>query len=340
MRGTALRWWIMALAAATTPACDNVHWGGVDMHLQAPPARDSLLSVEHVAEAEEAPVVPSLPEGAILFSGSRDGATGSLIAVGEVRGDIVAPLPTDDDVPGFRRHFIEERLSPGTELILFSEGVRVGRLTVAEGAPDEAYCGAPPRVSGVVELVPAAAAARNFLALDVTHAGDAAYARYRPLRHTYDQRVASLRLATKAIPRVGATWPPSLLETRREIRAFQLIDASAPSIAATFIVGDQLRVGPAPPRSYAMFLMAHREADRYLTDFVWYRPADREGKGEPRYVDQLDWDGDGRAEVLLEVLGSESRWFAGLARRGNRWVRAFENSCGTPSGPVASLPGA
>jgi hypothetical protein len=46
----------------------------------------------------------------------------------------------------------------------------------------------------------------------------------------------------------------------------------------------------------------------------------------------MDWDGDGDSEVLLEVLGDESRWFAGLAQRNDSWVRTFEDPCGRTDG--------
>ena len=90
-------------------------------------------------------------------------------------------------------------------------------------------------------------------------------------------------------------------------------------------------VGEAGERAYALFGMGTREAGGYEGGFTWYRRAEN-GKGAPRYFDHLDWDGDGKSEVLLDVLGTGSRWFAGLSRRGDTWVRSFEDPCGAPTG--------
>ena len=124
-----------------------------------------------------------------------------------------------------------------------------------------------------------------------------------------------------------------MLQARADIRAFQRRDSPEPSIAATFLVGDRLAVGNAEPDSYSLFLLGTRGPEGYTQDFVWYREAASDGKGAPRYFDHLDWDGDGLSEVLLDVFGSEDRWFAALGRQGVSWRRFFEDPCGpSPSG--------
>ena len=73
--------------------------------------------------------------------------------------------------------------------------------------------------------------------------------------------------------------------------------------------------------------------DSYGEEFLWYRSVDADGKGAPKYFNHLDWDGDGDAEILLDVFDSNRRWYAALARRGDRWVRTSQDTC--TAGPSA-----
>jgi hypothetical protein len=105
-------------------------------------------------------------------------------------------------------------------------------------------------------------------------------------------------------------------------------------VAATFVYRDALAVGPARPGAYALFLLGSRIGNEYREGFAWYRAADADGKGTPRYLDHLDWDADGDTEILLDVFGSSRRWFAALGQRGGEWVRTYQDACGvgTPAG--------
>ena len=339
MRPGRLRWLAIAGIVTAPSACDNVSWGGTDVHLERPPPRDSLFPAPSPTDPEPIPeAVPELPQGAVLFAGARSGDRGHVVPIGEVVGDAINPFASDEAISGYLAHFSSTLMAAGREFVLFAEGARVGRLLAQVLDVDSSYCVPRPRATGPVELVPTAAGASRFLALASDRAAERPYGAYGGLRHTYEQRVASLNLAGEVIPQVQAAWPPSVLEARREIRAFQLLDAEEPSIAATFVHRDQLAVGPAPSGSYALFLMATASPAGYRPAHVWYRPSDEQGKGLPRYVDQLDWDGDGSVEVVLEVLGEDARWFAGLARRDTTWVRSFEDPCGAP--PPSPPPGA
>ncbi|MDP2959206.1 MAG: hypothetical protein Q8N53_22480 [Longimicrobiales bacterium] len=322
---------LLAVILSVPSGCDNVRWGGVDMRLQAPPSQAEVAPASVVEPDVETPL-PRLPDGPILLAGSRDGDRATLVVVGEVRGDALGALPTDEQVPGFQDRFTRTLLAPGTELVLFSEGVRVGRLTVTEAIPDPRFCAPRPRVTGLVELVPGASAARNLLALTDTAAKRRPWGQFRSLQHDYDQRVASIALATAAIPQVGAPWPPSLVESRADIQAFRLPEAAGPSVAATFLLADRLEVADAGPGAYAVFVLGTLEGGSYRSSYVGFRRADTEGKGAPRYFSHLDWDADGDSEVLLDVLGADTRWFASLGQRGGAWVQTFQDPCGEPTG--------
>ena len=323
---------LLATAVILTVAtgCDNVVWGGQRISLKKPPPRAGLVAEAAGLEAasQEVEVTPELPTGPILLAGTRTGSQATLVVVGEVQRDALGELPDEDTSPGFRDYFTAQRLAPGSEWVLFSQGARVGRMTAVETGVDDRFCTARPTVSGTVELIPSASEVTRLTALPAEVARSRGYDTYRVHRDDYDQRVASLGLATAAIPRVGAAWPPSVLESRADIRIFQLVRESGRSIAATFVVGDQMSVSPPGPGAYSLFVLGSEAADGYDPCYVWYRHAGSEGKGVPRYFDHLDWDGDGTEEILLDVFGSEHRWFASLARRSGTWVRTSQDSCG------------
>jgi hypothetical protein len=250
--------------------------------------------------------------------------------VGTIHGDSVAPFP-DPRYPEDRDR-IGEILSVGSDWVLFSEGVRVGRLTADEIGGAEEYCVPEASVSGVVELVPDAAAAGRFLALSASEAAGREYGEYQALQRDYDQGVASLNIAGDVIPRVGAPWPDQgTLAARQDIQAALPDGADGQVVAATFVYRDQPAIGPPGQGAYAVFVLGVPSPDGYREGYSWYRAVDSEGKGVPRYSSHLDLDGDGQGEILLDVFGASRRWHAILSRRQGEWVRTFQGVCGSGS---------
>jgi hypothetical protein len=251
--------------------------------------------------------------------------------VGEVRGDALGALPTEEQAPGFLAHFTGSLFPPGTELILFAEGARVGRLTVSGIAVDSSTCQPRAQVSGLVELMPGASAADRFLALSDPEARHRPLGGFRVQPTDYAQRAGSIALATEAIRQVGAEWPTSLVEARGDIRSFRIGEAPGPSVAATFLLRDRLAVAEPGAGAYALLVLGSAEGGSYRPAYVGFRSADL-GKAAPRYFGHLDWDGDGNTEILLDVFGARTRWFASLGQRGGAWVQTFQDPCGAPTG--------
>jgi hypothetical protein len=322
---------LLAIAGILTVAagCDNVAWGGARIELRAPrpasadSASTSALGPANVADRREQAAVR--PFGVFLLAGVRDGARGNFVAVAEIEGDTLRAL----DVQGRGAERVRRAVAAGSTWTLFAEGVRVGTFVADSMGQAGEYCPERPALSGTVELVPTASEAQRFLALPTHVGGSRRYGPFRALDDSYEQRVATLAWAGEAIPRFQAEWPPAgLVAARQSIRAFQTPGAPGPLVAATFVHRDQLAVGPASPGAYALFLLGSRVEGTYREDFAWYRAVDAEGKGAPRYFDHLDWDGDGSADILLDVFGSSRRWFAALAQRDGRWVRTYQDACG------------
>ena len=314
-----------AVILTVAPGCDNVAWGGVDVRWEPPAEAAPGTPADLPAQEETDEAIPVEVARPLLLAGTREGGRASLVVVGEIGPDGIAPATPTSTAQGA----IE-----GSEWILFSDGVRVGRLTADQVGVADEFCGSATTLAGTVELVPSASAAERVLALSAAEARGAPYGELRPLAHEYEQRVASLGFAQDAIPRLGAPWPAGgVLPTRQDIQAFQPLGTTQPTVAATYLVRDQLAIGPAAPGSYALFILAALAGGEYRETFEWYHAMDAGQKTAPRYFSHLDWDGDGAGEILLDVFGSDRRWYAALEQRDNGWVRTFESSCGAGTPP-------
>lgn len=318
----------LVVILTTGTGCDNVGWGGMDFEL-SPPAPTTRPASTEVETAS--PSGPENFDGPLLFAGVREGERAELVLVGEVHPGTLRSFPDPDFPEDLER--LAQMTEAGSEWVVFSEGVRVGRMTTEVSQTVQGFCGDRVSLSGVVELVPSAGNAERLLALPAEEAETRPYEPYVAVQHDYDQRVGSLALATETLRERGATWPTrGVLDARDHIQAFQLRNARVESVAATFMHADELAVGPPGPQAYALFVMGAPRGEEYAPDYLWYRAVDTEGKGAPRYFDHLDWDGDGQDEVLLDVLGANRRWFAALSQREGSWVRTFQDSCGSSSG--------
>ncbi|MDT8370230.1 MAG: hypothetical protein RQ745_13570 [Longimicrobiales bacterium] len=309
-------------------ACDNVEFEGTRLEL-VPPSGDSSETAEasDTLEARDSTVASPFPEGPLLYMGTRTGTQVSVHPVGEITATGLRPLD-HTGTPGFLDALIERRLAPGTPLTLFAEGVRVGTLRVQETTIESGFCRPTPVASGVAEVVPGTEEAVRFLAVDEAAVADVPYGEYRPVEHTFDQRVAGLDFAAEALRRTGALWPPSVLESRADMQAVPLDGVPRGAIAATFVVGDRLAVGPPDSRrAHSIFILATGDVGDYTLDYIGYRPVADGGKGVARFFEQLDWDRDGQAEIVLEVFGERARWAAVLDRGPDGWTTTFESAC-------------
>ena len=318
--------YLLAIAVILTAAtgCDNVAWGGLDIELRPPPTSSESNSPEALAPLDTLPVET---HGPLLLAGLRSGSRATLVVVGELDGDTLAPFPDPSSLQ--EAEALTTLTRAGSRWTLFSEGVRVGTLIVDTATVEQDFCPSKLSVSGMVELVPTANGLERLLALPESTNRTLAYEPYREINHVYDQRVATLSMASAAIPRVGAAFPPNgLLAARQDVQAFEMAGSPGTTIAATFMYEDELAIAPPGQDAYSLFLLGTQDGELYQEAFIWYRPVEDAGKGAPRYFNHLDWDNDGQAEILLDVFGSESRWFAALAKRNGEWIRTYQDACG------------
>ena len=315
--------------------CDNVEWGGIDVALRAP----SEPSIMEAPSADTtATLVDPKPVQPVLYMGRRVGSEAWLVPVAAIGPDGLHALPDrTSDQEG--EEFAERHFAEGPTFTLFAEGVRVGTLSAAGYDMDERYCGARPRVRGRVELIPEAAATNTFLAVASDHGALFGYEDYEVVEQTRDLRVTSLNMMRALLPSLGAPWPVSVLDIRRDVQVFQHSTGEAPTVVATFVYGDSLQVGPAPQGAYSVFLVASDpDGNGYESTHVDFRAWSQHGKGAARYFGRLDVDGDGTSELILEVLGESSIWFAALKRVDSGWTEDYRDPCGLPTPAATGAP--
>jgi hypothetical protein len=319
-----------AVILSTLWGCDNVTWGGAEVSLEPPPPAPG--AEEGPEPQEEVDTLPALPEGQVLFVVRRDPSGARIVPVAEMARDSLLPFPTEQERPGFTARYISERLVADREFTLMWDGARVGRFIAGPNVePDSSYCQARPSVGGVIEVVPEAATQDVFLAVSTEGSEHLDRVARPPIASNRGQRVASLRVAGELISEAGARFPSDLVATRGDLRLLPLRPSAPPTMLATFLFRDRLLVEVPAPTAYSMFFVAEDAGAGYEQALWLYRPVDLQGKGAPRYLAHADWDGDGEEEVLLDVLGSQTRWLAALDRLQGRWRLAFQDPCGAPS---------
>lgn len=333
MTGRAARRFSALVIVSTAYGCDNVEWGGIDVRMQEPPPAVVGAATPDTAAAED-DRIGEVPDGPVLYMAERDTGGVRLIPVGAILGDSLTHFPSEREAPGYRSRFARSLLAPGSEFVLFAAGARVGSFTVQTVETDESFCVARPAARGIVELIAEASAVNRFLALPRDHAGARVWTSFAPAEMEREQRDATLTLPLDVLSRLGAETPANILNIRWDMQAFRPAGEDPPHFTATYLLRDRLQLERPPPTAWSLFIVGVPVQNRYETGLVWFRQVARQGKGAPRLFEQMDWTGDGQAEVLLEVLGEQHRWLAALARRGGEWSQVFEDPCGAAAPPI------
>jgi hypothetical protein len=309
----------------------------MSVKLQPPPG-DSVAQPE--GEGSGAETGPQRFEiGPLLYAGFRQGDSAVVVPVAEIDGDRLRPFPHGEAAQQLAAQILEERLRPGEELVLFHRGARIGTFFVS--GPQEGpsnFC--PPRgpAVGAIELVPSANEAQRFLALEKGPGEYWPMGGLPAVPLARAQQNAAHNLAAEALNELRAQWPPALQNIREDMQGIQFSTSQGPSVVATFLFRDQLGIQAAPEEAYSLLVFGEPSRNRFQRTFTWYRRVADEGKGAPRLFSWTDWDRDGDDEVLLEVFGSEARWWAAVNLEDGQWALAFQDPCGIPEDRPAGDP--
>lgn len=266
-----------------------------------------------------------LPTGSVLFHVVRTASGAQIIPVAEISGDSLRTLrrPAGVSPQAYEQRFRRAVLEPNSQFVLFRRGARVGTATVQGNGP-VSTCGVPSSV-GLVTTVAAAAAEREFVAfrkgLEPDVVGEFSPPQVAGPIRRYGPLIAERSVLQNGLPR-PRSWPGA----QRDLQALDVVRGGQPEMASTFLVGDQLAVGPPEEDGWSVFFVASYEQrtgyNPFYTEVSDYR---KSGKRAPKLVDYLNWNRTGGAEMLVQVFGAQDSWYEAVSQdRGNRWARVWE----------------
>ena len=312
--------WLLLPILAALPACDNVEWGGAEIEFIPPPPSTVLATGD---TTEEGRVESGLPAGPVLFHLRKGDAGWVLNPVAEISGDSLRTLTPPEGAEGFADRFRETVLPVGSQFRVFRRGAPVGTFTVERpGAANP--CGLPTGL-GNATVVAAAADADEFLAVREGLAPEVR-GQFNPPQITGSIRTYASIVAERLILQAGLPRPRSWTGAQEDLQAIEIIAGGHPEMAATYLVGDSLGVGPGDPQGYSVFYLGDYETARGYHP-VYQRVQDyrRAGKAAPVLIDYLDWNGVPGQDLLLRVYGRNDSWYEALsADPAGKWAKVWE----------------
>ncbi len=300
--------------------CDNVIWGGADLQIVPPPPPMAAEQIEPDAQTYAEFGLPSAP---LVFHLVSTDNGWHLIPVAELAADSMRTIrrPAQVSREAYEGRFRETVLPLGGQFEVFRRGARVGTF-VAQSYGPVTSCGVP-TVFGNTTVVAAAADVKDFLAyrqgLSPTVRGEYLAPQMTGPIRTYASIVAERLILDAGLPR-----PRSWTGAQRDLQAIDVAAGGHPEMVATYLVGDELAVGPADDSGYSVFYIADYETRRgYMPVYTEVRDYRRTGKAAPRLIDYLDWDEAEGPEVLVQVFGRTDSWFEVLSQRGGEWQKIY-----------------
>jgi hypothetical protein len=320
-------------------ACDNVEWGGAAVHVVTPPPPGAGQ-----ATVPEPGTVAGLglPTGRVLFHVVRNqDGTAQLTPVAEISGDSLRTIrrPAGVAPAAYEQRFRQAVMDVNSEFVLFRRGAEVGTMIVRAPGPITS-CGVP-TAAGQASTVAAAAVEREFLAFRRGLAPEVIGEYTPPQVEGTIQRYASL-IAERLVLQNGLQRPRSWPGAQRDLQALNLVLGGQAEMASTYLVGDNLGIGPADPEGYSVFYVAsYEQRAGYTPIYTEVRDYDKTGKGAPKLVDHLNWNGTGGAEMLVQVFGVRESWYQAVSRDKGSWRKVWEaERCREPAPPAGRSIGA
>jgi hypothetical protein len=319
-----------ARAAATLliltalPACDNVEWGGASVQVitPPPPSPDQQPGPDAAALAGL-----GLPTGRVIFHVvRREDGTAQIVPVAEMGADSLRTLrrPAGVSPEAYEQRFREAVMDVNSAFVLFRRGAEVGTLTVT-GPGAVTSCGVPTMI-GQPSTVAAAAAEQEFIAFRRGLAPDVRGEFAPPQVDGTMQRYASL-IAERLVLQNGLQRPRSWPAAQRELQAVDLVRGGHAEMSATYLVGDNLGVGPGQEDGWAVFYVAsYEQRAGYTPIYTDVRDYSKTGKAAPRLVDALDWNGREGAELLVQVHGTRESWYEAVTGDEGSWQRTWQGA--------------
>jgi len=278
-------------------------------------------------EPGKEPGVDPLPQGPILYYVEASAQSGRLAPVAAVAGDSLEPIRPRGNVRAFGDAFIRAFLQPGTELVLFRDGLRVGTFVTQSASLVEQTCGPVPLAVGSLELAANAAGTTEYLALAKVQAPQIARRPIESLQPNRTMRVLAPILADNLLRSRNAPLPTNWDRALAQLRPFATGANQDLAFTATFLVGDTLGPG-LDDIGQSLFFIGVPANMGYDTVFVRFQDYAAGGKIAPRVIDGIDLVHDATPEFLLRVYSASESWFEALGRgRDGQWRVLLSDRC-------------
>ena len=213
---------------------------------------------------------------------------------------------------------------PGRKYRLLFGGGEVGKVTVKSFDKESSFLKADVELQTSAKLTDAVWG----LATNSASLGQGQSSRREP---TEAERTAVAGLAQKIYRPNGA--PPSPLQRMKtvDLTATDLDGDGKVEIIGTFRMDENLR---SKIVAHTLFMVAEMKGDAYTPALVEQHDEDMSYNQETApqatyFVDQLDLDGDGEAEIIATLVGSESWMYLIYRRQAGQWHIAYKGGGGS-----------
>jgi hypothetical protein len=232
------------------------------------------------------------------------------------RGGAFVEPPVTGPPDAFTRAYFR----PGRKYRLLSGGGEAGSVTVRKylepgcvGLVAEATADTQTRLGGRVQA----------LATDSETLGRAQPSRRAP---TEAERARAIELARAAFAKNGA--PASLVPGMQVVNltATDLDRDGRAELVGSFIV--EKKQADATLDAYTLFLIIEPRGDAFRTAWEWFHHGFEGEYADRHFVDQIDLDGDGVGEVVVEGTYYESNDYAVYKREQGRWRPVYKGGGG------------
>ena len=279
----------------------------------------TLLAALTCAHAAQTPARRSTTGGGtVVFAVSKTDAGATMEPVAIYRGGAFVKPPVEESEAA-NKAFINEYFRAGRQYRLLSGGGDAGTLTVLKYA-EQGCVG----LNADVNVQTSAHLGGKVQALAVSSAtvGRQPSSRRAP---TDAERASALMLARAAYSKNGVS---AALVKKLEVENLTATDLDRDGnfeLVGNFKIENNTGQSE---NSYALFMIFEPEGGGFKPALTWFHHGGESDSEERSFVDQVDIDGDGIAEVIVAGFYYEANDYVIYKKRQGRWVSVYQGGGG------------